>query len=317
MSAAQNWGCRIASFLDKFGIKDRPRWEFALMRIAFAAVVFFNFHPAKDRFETRGNLVGIAKTFDYDLTFLADPATYQSLERTAVVALVIYAIGILPVLPLGYLAWFSIVGGTLFNSRGISHSYQIISLILLVQFIVAACALLVPLFKQRRFHLFQTRFWDSCALYYTQLGIAGTYVIAAVTKLNNSGLAWFWNSPYLAMDLVKTERQYYYASLKDHLYGGFGKEVDYVNFITENPNLARILFSPGILLELAAVLALLGRRWALAVGLALIALHVGIKEVMHLDFIKNEICLTIFYINLPFWIYYLAQRARGRKIELL
>ncbi len=315
MNTADKIGTSIGAVLDRFGIRSYARWEFALMRAAFAALVISTFPTEKHLYATQDFPNGLAHFTD--LTFLADPNFYRPLEILAYVAVAIYVIGVLPVLPLAYLTWFSIATKTLANSQGgISHSFQMVSLILLAQFLVALCALLVPLAKHGKFPLFQNAFWDSCAIYYSQIAIAGAYVVAAVTKLHNSGLAWFWNSPFLAMDLIKTDRQNYYAALDGNRFGSFGEEVAYVNFITENPNLARVLFSPGILLELAAVLALLGRRWALAIGLSLVALHLGIKEVMKLDFLKNEICVTIFFINIPFWIFYAARRARGNKVEL-
>ena len=315
MSKWENIAAKTSSFLDRFGIRQYHRWEVFIMRVAFAVLVFYTFPTEKHLYDTQEHANGIAQWVD--LTFLADPEVYKPLEKIAFVCLFVYAIGILQVIPLGYLVWFSVVTRTLANSQGgISHSYQMVTLILLAQFIVAAIAFLRPIIKDGRFTLFQDKFWDSCAVYYSQLGIAGAYVIAALTKLNNSGLMWFWNSPYFVTDVIKTNRQNYYAKLDDERFLKFGQEVEYVQVINDYPMFARILFAPGILFELAAVLALLGRRWALAVGLSLVALHLGIKEVMKLDFLKNEICVTIFMINIPFWIFFLVQKGRGKKVEL-
>ena len=315
MSTWEKTATKVNGFLDTLGIRNYHRWEVTIMRVAFAVLVFYTFPTEKHLYATQEHPNGIAHWFD--LTFLADPEEYKPLEFIACICLVVYALGILPVLPLGYLVWFSIVTRTLANSQGgISHSYQMVTLILLAQFIVAFCAFVVPLFKERRFSLFQNRFWDNCAVYYSQLGMAGAYVIAALTKLNNSGLMWFWNSPYFVTDVIKTNRQNYYAKLDDERFLEFGKEVEYVQAISDYPMFARVLFAPGILFEIGAFLALLGRKWALAVGLSLVALHLGIKEVMKLDFLKNEICVAIFMINIPFWIFYLVQKTRGKKVEL-
>ena len=315
MSKWEKAAASVGKFLDRFGIRRYHRWEFDLMRVAFAVLVFYTFPSEKHLYATQDNPNGIAQWFD--LTFLANPDVYRPLEIIGYVCLVVYAIGILPVIPLGYLVWFSIVTRTLANSQGgISHSYQMVTMILVAQFIIAAIAFFRPLIKEGKFRLFQSSYWDNRAIYYSQLAMAGAYVIAAITKLKNSGLMWFWNSPYFVTDVIKTNRQNYYAKLDDERFLKYGEEVPYVQLISDYPMFARILFAPGILFEIGAVLALLGRKWALAVGLLLVSLHLGIKEVMKLDFLKNEICVAIFMINIPFWIYFAFRKFSGKKVEL-
>ena len=56
------------------------------------------------------------------------------------------------------------------------------------------------------------------------------------------------------------------------------------DLIAEHPNLARIFFAPGLLIELFFFLGLLGRRWSAGMGLAAIGLHRSIELVMGLRF---------------------------------
>lgn len=247
----------------------------------------------------------------FDFTFFADPKLYGTFSGIGIAALALYVIGFLPVLTLPYLAWFSIATKTLANSQGgISHSYQMVSLVLLAQAVVTVWCFLQALpFRGTGdtrccclpgwlvTHLRVER-W---ALYYSQVVIVACYVTAGITKLLNSGGMWLWNTPYLAKDLIKTDRQNFYSQLKEG-----GGEVAYVAALLEHPMLARLLFSPGLLLELGALCALLGRAWGCWVGLSLIAMHIGIDVVMGLNFKVFEMTVLIFLVNVPWWVAYAA-----------
>jgi hypothetical protein len=82
--------------------------------------------------------------------------------------------------------------------------------------------------------------------------------------------------------------------------------------IVEHPNLTRLAFTPGLLLELGALLALTGRRAACAVGLGLLAMHLLAREVMELGFVAHEWLLVIFFINVP-WLVCAAWRQLKKR----
>jgi hypothetical protein len=72
-----------------------------------------------------------------------------------------------------------------------------------------------------------------------------------------------------------------------------------VNLMNEHPTLARIFFGAGLLTELFAFLALLGRRWAFFYGLAIVVMHLSISHLMQLDFWYHIWAAVIFLLNLP------------------
>ena len=74
---------------------------------------------------------------------------------------------------------------------------------------------------------------------------------------------------------------------------------------------ARAVFAPGLLLELFAFLALLSRRWALAIGLGLVTLHASIEYMMSLHFPLFQYSVAIWMINLPFWLVTWGRRLTG------
>ena len=71
------------------------------------------------------------------------------------------------------------------------------------------------------------------------------------------------------------------------------------------------MLTSGLLLELLAFLALVGRKSAFAIGVMMIGLHVSISLVMHLHFPQNEQTCLIFLVNLPFWAVLAGRRLRG------
>jgi hypothetical protein len=70
-------------------------------------------------------------------------------------------------------------------------------------------------------------------------------------------------------------------------------------WIIEYPNLARFFFGGGLLIELAAFVILINRRWALLGGVAIILFHLSVSKVMQLDFEYHMAVALIFCVNLP------------------
>lgn len=150
-------------------------------------------------------------------------------------------------------------------------------------------------------------------VYYSQLAIAGCYVIAGVTKMLASGPMWIVKSPLIAVQIHKSFDQKYYEYL-DPKWLEEGHH--YADFAVRNPNLTRLILGGGLVLELAAFLVLAGRRWAALLGISLIVMHLAIGRTMALHFPENESVDFIFLVNAPFWIVagfaWLSKRNKSR-----
>ena len=120
-----------------------------------------------------------------------------------------------------------------------------------------------------------------------------------MSKLLRSGVMWIVDSPLIAVQVVKTHSQNYYNWLQEE-YAERG--MHFATWIAEHPMLTRVMLTSGLVLELVAFLALLGRGWAFLIGVARVGLHVSISLVMHLNFPQNEQVCLIFLVNLPFWM---------------
>lgn len=276
------------------------------MRVLFAGLIAWKTFPTeKQRLVDPDKPNGIAHFID--LKFLANSEIYYPLQWIAIACLILYAVGFLLWLTLPYLASFSIIVGTLGNSDGgIGHAYQMVSLILLGQAVVAVfCAIC-----SRRFGLFSDEKVDTFLAYYAQVMIVSCYVTSAITKVKNSDGTWLWNSPYFSAEIVKTEYQTHYSRLDVPL---DESSIQRAEWLVEHPMVARALFAPGLIFELLAFVALFSRRWAFLVGIGLIGMHWFIEFFMSLDFFLFEACVAIWLVNPAWWIVSGIRRVTGRQ----
>ncbi len=281
------------------------------MRLLFAAIVFASLEhmlpalfggpsgtPGIVQMSEMPNPTGIGHVFPW-LTVLSNETVAWWAHLVLALGLVLYVAGLILPISLGLVTAIHIAVFTLNNSQGATHhGYQIISITLLAQCVVVwlpwgfrICGkkLVLP----EGIHL---RDWF---VYYSQLAVAGTYVIAGVTKMLASGPMWIVKSPLIAVQVHKSFDQKYYEYL-DPKWLEEGHK--YADFAVQNPNLARLILGGGLVLELGAFLVLLGRRWACFVGVSLVAMHLAIGYTMALHFPENELVDLVFLVNVPFWI---------------
>lgn len=291
---------RLAAWL-AVGFRPIPvgKTEWFLMRLFFAPVAlhdFWDFHPFA--YEKQPIPVGVAKVFD--LTWLHEPWAYPAFVVLAILGLISYVAGRGLIVSLPLLTILHTLMRTYENSQGsIHHSHHMITLVLLAQAVVVVSFKIKEWRAGKAIEFSHGLSLRSFLLYYTQATVAATYVIAGLSKALNSKLLWVWNSPYIAFDFVKAQRQKYYKMLEPEYAG----QTEAAEWVLAHPMLARVGFGGAFFLELLALVALKNRPWAFWTGLALIALHRGIFLIMHLRFYNSELVLLIFFLNLPYWIW--------------
>lgn len=289
-------------------------WEAMIMRTLFACVVWQtfpeNFHFAAQKFPN-----GIARWFDLTWLGATEPVHAMLWMRTIVaLCLAVYAAGFLLPLVLPVLTVASILVRTYYNSQGsIHHGCQMITLVLLFQTFVALWFGIRRL-RSRAPVPFPDglNFW-SYFVFYSQGAIAGSYVIAALTKIVRTSGEWFYNSPYMALEVIKTERQEFYSTLDASVKG---THQVYAEWMLAWPNLARIALGGGVVLELIAIVALFNRQAALVIGVGMLLFHESVAITMALYFRFNEYAVWIFLINIPFWTALAMQRAKGTILKV-
>jgi len=271
-------------------------WELVIMRLCFAALVYWaiKWEVGSLNEADPKKLTGLAHFINLD--WLRNLGPMILWKGITIAGLAMYVGGILPVLGLFPALFLSIGIGTLANSQGAAnHSTQLVSMILLGQFLVYA----IPLFKDAavdaKSWLFPSARVHQRMAYVSLVVFAACYVIAGYVKLRNSDWEWVDRVPYLAVELQKSNWSEYYDTLTPVP----GTLQTVVNLMTDHPNLARIFFGGGLLVELLCFLALIGRRWALGYGIVIIIMHLSISRLMQLDFNYHMVAALIFLINLP------------------
>lgn len=282
-----------------------PPAEAFLARLLFAAVVLRCTH-LKIPYAGQPYPNGLAHVFD--LTLFSSPLAMGVLLAVLAVACLVYVAGRFMIGATGVMLFALVVTGTLANSQGaIIHARQIVALVALGQFIAylsgARRSGMAPEARLRR------PGDHDLALHYSKQAIASAYVVAGVTKLIKSGGSWIADAPNLALQVVKTNDQHAYSFIGDSAVGAMDP---WASMIAAHPNLSRIFFGGGLLLELGAFLALAGRRAAFAVGIGLLAMHASVAWLMKLHFINNQLVLGIFLVGVPNLLVMAARWLRSR-----
>ena len=278
--------------------------ERVAMRVLFAFVVWRHIPASLAHLEiTAPN--GLARWFD--LRFLLDPQAFAWCRYALAAALVVYVLRIGWSVALPYMTLLSIGVGTVINSHGaIAHYLQIVSLVLGAQ----TAAHFYSLFAVRAESGAAYRAAaENRVIFWSQQAIVATYLVSALTKLLRTSGMWVFQSPLISVQIIKTNDQEYYNRLDAASYGA-GAEI--ADWMVQHPLITGLVLSTGLLLELAAPVALLGRRYAAAIGVALVLFHTTVHQVMKLNFLFNEYLIWIYLVNVPFWVL-LAFRAMQRR----
>ena len=230
---------RIREIVIPFG-----QWEMFLMRL-FCSLHFYDTLPHQVPFATMPFPNGLARMIDF--TVLAQPGLWPILKAIAVFCLIAYTLGRCSVPALAYLVALIVSFGTLRNSQGaIGHSTQLLALVMLAQWGMGLIDLITNPNKT-------TTLWRTNAegerrmIHAARVMMAAAYLTTAISKIDRSHGRWLMDIPNLSVQIVKTQANDYYNTLEPTK-PEFAKELP--DLIAEHPYLARLLFAPGLLIEL-------------------------------------------------------------------
>lgn len=273
-------------------------WEMLLMRF-LCSLLFFDALPDGIEFSTMPYPTGFGQWID--VTFLAAPGVWDTLKWLTIPFLIAYTLGRFTLPALAYLTLLLIAYGTLRNSQGaIGHNTQLVALVLLAQWVMCLWESIRGARNNGRWSWTDDLSRQRLIIHAARVMIAAAYLTTAISKIDRSNGHWLWDTPNLSVQIIKTQSNDYYNTLE---YVSPVLLETLPNAMAEHPFLTRVLFSPGLLLELFFFLALLGRGWSAVLGIATIILHQLISRLMSLDFPNHEILLWIFFVNVPYWVY--------------
>jgi hypothetical protein len=289
-----------------FSLPTVSSLEGFFLRLLFGVVVASTL-SLQVPFHDQPHAVGLARFFD--LTWLSDPEKLSAYRGLLYLLLLVYASGwflpiVLPLLAVAYSLMF-----TLYNSQGYTHhGYQIIGLTLLVQAVtVVYYSVLRGLRLQPPDALL-----NSWLLVQSQVVVTGTYLVSFLTKLFATGGMWFWNAHYIALDMIKTQRQHYFSRFNPADLGDPPEAI----WLLEHPWMARGLFASGVVLEAIAFFALASRRLGFVIGVGLILMHRSVSMLMGLRFQNNEMLSAIFLIGVPYVLARCLERVHPVAVRL-
>lgn len=295
---------RIASGF--FSLPTVSSLEGFFLRLFFGMVVAFTI-SLEVPFPTQPHPAGLAHFFD--LTWLSDPHNLFAYRSVIYLLILFYVAGlllpiVLPALAVGHALMF-----TLYNSQGYTHhGYQIVSLTLVAQ---AATVLYYTALKGLRLQP-PDALLNSWLLVQSQVVVVGTYLVSFFTKILSTGGMWLWNANYIAIDLIKTQRQHYFSRFDPSDAGNPAEAM----WLLEHPWIARGFFASGALLEAIAFLALANRRLGFLIGVGLVLMHRSVSMLMGLRFQFNEMLCVIFLVGIPYFVARCLERVRSRAVRL-
>jgi hypothetical protein len=272
-------------------------WETLAMRAGFALLLWYEY-PRLSQLPPPGDGLPFPHALAawIDLTWALEPDLFRILRLVLLAACGGYVAGVaVPFATLALLACY-LVAGTLRNSLGaIGHAYQLITLVLLVQTVVAWwwCLSGRAALLRRAPPALQA----SAARATLQI-VAASYVLAAITKLITSQGTWMLATRFVPVQAEKTRWQTFHNTLQMPE-PGLGAALN--GLCLEQQWFCVLFYGPGLLVELFAFVMLFGRGWALASGVALLAMHQLITVTMGLNFRQHEAIVLLYAVNLPYW----------------
>jgi hypothetical protein len=276
--------------------------EIIIMRILFALVVM-DVIPAALPQLVLENPVGLAR-LGLDLSWL--PGAMPWLKGCSYALLVIYVLGRVPWLTTSLLVAITILVGTYTNSNALRHHHQIVSLILLAQ----AAWYGWWLIRKRLRHSDDALIRDRWAAFVSQQAIVAAYVVTAITKINSAGaIGWVRAAgDNYAIQLRESNLQAHYSTLAARTEAGTALE----GLLSRQTGAAYAMLGAGLVIELFAFLALLGRPWSFVYGSLLVAFHALNSLFMNLNFRWHVEVIFIFLI-LPPVVAVIQRRVAARR----
>lgn len=140
---------------------------------------------------------------------------------------------------------------------------------------------------------------DANGAWWAIQAVVGVYFTSGVTKVAYTCASWFRRAPNLVLSVAEKRdlRRAHPTDASDAARPSIADRV--VGLAIEHPAAARWIFGAGLAVELLSPVALM-HRWALvAVGSALMLLHVANAVVLDINFKINQYVLVILFLNIP------------------
>lgn len=276
----------IRHYIDFQSNYSKLRWDW--LKIPFIILWFILFSVTLFRLSHIITPLGICRLVDCSI-FLSSTVKI-SLFIIAFVACAFYVLEKKMVFVIGVLTAISILVFTMEDSHGILNRRDILSGILLAQFIAYFLHAIKPSSNINKNRIF-----------YSQQIIIAAYFLSGLSKLINSGWQWFNNPQGFLLQVQKANWNKYIDLMNpDYLV----KADCRTTFIIEYPTLIIFLLLLTFLLELSAFVTLfLKPKWMIIYGVLFIGMHIGIWYFMSISIDSVIGVNLIFLLNIFYFLY--------------
>lgn len=231
----------------------------------------------------------ICKFFDCSVFLsLAVKIMILSIAFTAVIS---YILEKRMLLSTAVLSIISVLIFTLEDSQGIFNRNDILSGILIAQFL----AYLVFRLKKSQELLNKQR------IFFSQQIIIAIYFLSGLSKIISSGFFWFTNPQGFAIQVQKSNMNKF---IDYHNESYIAKGEVMTTFILSHPNLISSLLFLTLFIELGVVITLfINKKWMIFYGVLLLCLHIGIWFFMSIVITPIIVVNLIFLVNALYLMY--------------
>ncbi|TLD71762.1 hypothetical protein FEM03_06385 [Phragmitibacter flavus] len=278
-----------------------PRWEAILTRCLLAWLLWNALPYAIPPWTSQPHPTGLGHFFDF--TWLSTPANYELANLVSRSGIILFALGVLPVFGLCGFLVLDISLHSLASSQGFQgHGAQVNGLLalgLLGGYLWHAAQRWKVWNPLHQPLLFDAGSAAASALQGARIMLAATYVVSGLSKVTKGGIDWPLRGDSFVLQILKAQDEMRATHIHTEL---TSSAVAFGEFLAAHPALASLMLCGALALELGAFLALLGRRWALAIGIGLLVFHKSNHWLMGLPFKANQWALWFLFIMPLHWL---------------
>ena len=137
--------------------------------------------------------------------------------------------------------------------------------------------------------------------------VAAVYTLAAISKINASGIHWLTDAPYLSLQILKSF-SFEYVTTGDTTYLNQG--IAKASWVLQHPFITRFLLGSSLVLESLSLIMITGKKRALIYGILLLSMHLGIKWAMNISFESISLPMVTFCLNPLYLVYLTTQKLK-------
>ena len=268
--------------------------EWRCLKIFFGAVFFINVFGALNEFNSIPYPHGIFRLIS-DIHTVSLPLKI-SLTLSLVTLLVLYLSEISMAIVTALLFFCSVFIYSIGESNGVMGRNGLMSLVFFAQ----SMAYILDHYKNGS-RLATNR------VQFSLQAVAAVYTLAAISKINASGIHWLTDAPYLSLQILKSF-SFEYVTTGDTTYLNQG--IAKASWVLQHPFITRFLLGSSLVLESLSLIMITGKKRALIYGILLLSMHLGIKWAMNISFESISLPMVTFCLNPLYLVYLTTQKLK-------